>query len=82
MQALAEACIAKLQRQCAVTPVQPQDWSMTVQLQCSCENCLRLQTFVQDPQQQSWRFTASDANKADAEFRHMEGHALLAFFAF
>ena len=72
MQALAEACIAKLQQQSATPPQQPQDWSQTVRLQCSCWNCLRLYEFLQDAQQQVWQFSPS-ANEAVVEFQHMEG---------
>ena len=70
-QSLAEACIAKLQRQCA-TPLEPHEWRMRVQLPCSCRDCHQLQEFLQDPRQQVLQFSPNGANKAVMDIQHVE----------
>lgn len=70
-QALAAACVAKLEADCAKFPGPPADWRMQADLNCTCEDCLTMQTFLHSTQE-AQRFALRNGDNPQPQLWHME----------
>lgn len=61
---LAVVCLAHLRARIAEPLAPPEDWARAGELACRCSRCSELSRFLADPQQETWRFKAAEADRS------------------
>jgi hypothetical protein len=60
MTGLLAACLTHLQARAAELLEMPQNWSRASNIRCSCEHCLALRRFLENPGTEEWTLKAKE----------------------
>jgi hypothetical protein len=70
--ALHDHCVQDLRRRTAEPVMAPSHWTQDVKLRCACPECARVQTFLRDPRETDYRYTAAEAHRRHVTYELKE----------